>query len=287
MFVAMNGLDAVGVVSLASFLFTNQIPAAGTLSGAPVALAGTPDNNKLYSVNSNGTVDVIDARNFIVTKTLAVGGTPVHATISADGGFVYVVNSAGEVNVIQTSDDTLRPSIAVGANPTFAFFDPRLQRLYVTNQGGNSVSVINADRNTAGFLSVLATVPVGTAPKFVTALPDGSKAYVSNSGSNTVSVISTLSNTVLRTIPTEVEDPNPPHAIISAGIGHAPENIVSSTDSTKVAVLNKASRLNGRYTVTSIRTTDDQVVQTIELPQNVPNSNPGVALTPTYMISQQ
>jgi YVTN family beta-propeller protein len=252
-FVAMSGLNAVGVVSLGSLLFTTQIP----LPATPVALTGTSDGNKLYSANANGTVSVIDARNHVVNGTINVGGAPVYATVSSDSQFVYVVNGGGFVSVINTATDALHttPSVTVGTAPTFAFFDARLQRLYVPNSGSNSLSIINVDRLSAtGFLTVT-NVPVGTAPKYATALPDGSKVYVSNSGSNTVTVISTLGNTVLRTV----------------AVGSTPENIVASSDSTKVAVLNKGSN-----NVTTFRTTDDTTAA-VNLP----------AGTPTYMLLSQ
>ena len=274
MFIAMSGLNAVGMVSVNSSLFTNQV----NVSGSPVAVAVTPDGNKAYSASTDGTVAVIDARALSLITTINVGGSPNYIVSSADSAYVYVVNGSGKVHVIKTSDNTVQ-DVTVGASPSFAFFDPRLLRVYVPNTGSNNVSIINADPNAAGFKSVV-NVPVGTAPKFVTALADGSKAYVSNSGSANVSVINTLSNTVVKTL--------------AAGAGAA--NIISSTDSTKVAVLsldvadlNVCDRNHPIRpfcgTVTSYRTTDDALVQTILLPAKTTVSPSD--LTPVYMISQQ
>jgi YVTN family beta-propeller protein len=264
MFITMSGLNAVGVVSVNSALFTNQINLDPT--DVPVAIAVTPDGNKAYSANSNGTVTAIDARALNVIARIPVGGSPNYVVSSADSAYVYVVNGGGQVHVIKTSDNSLQ-NVGVGSSPSFAFFDPRLLRVYVPNTGSNNVSIINADPNAPGFKSVV-NVTVGTAPKFVTALADGSKAYVSNSGSANVSVINTLSNAVA---------PNP------IAVGNNPTNIISSPDSTKVAVLNVGSN-----SVSSIRVTDDTVAQTIPLPATVPQSGtPGIALTPVYMISQQ
>jgi YVTN family beta-propeller protein len=261
MFVAMSGLNAVGVVAVNSALFTNQIN-LGVPSIAPVALAVTPDGNRVYTANSGGTVTVIDARNLNTITTVSVLGSPNYVVSSANSAFVYVVNGAGYVSVINTADNSFQ-NVTVGSSPSFAVFDPRLLRVYVPNTGSNSLSIINADPNAAGFRTAV-TVPVGMAPKFVTALADGSKAYVSNSGSANVSVINTLSNSVVNTIT----------------VGNNPANVISSTDSTKVAVLNIGSN-----SVTSIRTTDDAVTQAINLPANAPQGGP--TLTPVYMISQQ
>ncbi len=262
MFVAMSGLNAVGVVAVTSALFTNQI----NVTGSPVAVAVTPDGNKAYSADANGFVDAIDARALTLRTSINVGGSPNYVVSSADSAYVYVVNGNGKVHIIKTSDNSVQ-DVTVGSTPSFAFFDPRLLRVYVPNTGSNNVSIINADPNAPGFRSVV-NVPVGTAPKFVTALADGSKAYVSNSGSGNVSVINTLSNSV---------------SPIPIAVGANPTNIISSTDSTKVAVLNVGSN-----SVSSIRVTDDAVTQTIQLPSTVPQSGtPGIALTPVYMISQQ
>jgi YVTN family beta-propeller protein len=240
MFVAMSGLDQVGVVNLGSNLFITGIPVAGT----PVALVGSSDGNRLYSANANGTVSVIDARNFVEDATVAVGADPAHIVISSDSQFVYVVNrGSGTVSRITAGTNAVT-TITVGTAPNYAFFDPRLLRVYVANTGSNSVSIINADPLAAGFGQVT-NVNVGSSPRFVTALADGSKAYVSNAGSGTVSVISSLSNTVLHTVT----------------VGAAPEHIVSSTDSTKVAVLNRSSN-----SVSTIRASDDAVTATISVP---------------------
>ena len=124
-------------------------------------------------------------------------------------------------------------------------FDRRLLRVYVANTAGNSVSIINADRNSANFLAVT-TVPVGLAPTSVTALADGSRAYVANSGSNTVSVINTLNNTVMRTVT----------------VGTAPLSVGSAPDSSRVYAAN-----SGSNNTSIIRTSDDTVLLNVLAPK--------------------
>ncbi len=262
MFVAMSGLNQVGVVSVINnLLFTTGIPVAG----APVALTGTANGNILYSANANGTVSVIDARNFLVTATITVGADPAHILISADSQHVYVVNrGSGTVSRITTATNAVT-DIAVGTSPNFAFFDARLLRVYVANTGSGTVSVINADPLAGANFGQVTTITVGGNPRYVTAIADGSKAYVANPGSGTVAVISSLSNTVLRTIT----------------VGTTPENIVASADGTKVAVLNKGSN-----TVSIIRTSDDAVTATLDMPASItPAGAPApVSLSPATML---
>jgi YVTN family beta-propeller protein len=76
---------------------------------------------------------------------------------------------------------------------------PGSERLlaYVSNFGSNTVSVVDAHRD-----SLIATVAVGAQPLAITATPDGRFVYVGNRLSEDVSVIETAGHTVVATIAT-------------------------------------------------------------------------------------
>lgn len=252
--------ESIGVVSLAQNLFSTEIPlGAGT---APVAMTGLSDGSKLYTANSgNGTVSVIDARANTKKSDIAVGGTPRWIVASADNSRVYVILQGGGVGVINTTTDLLVGAQAVASGANFAVFDPRLLRLYVTSGTSNTVSILNVDLLSPNYLAVTA-VPVGANPTSVAVLADGSRAYVANSGNGTVSVISSLSNTVTKTI--------------TVGANPGPV-VTASTDSLKVAVLNKGSN-----SLTVIRTQDDTVSATLPVP-TPPLGTP--TPTPTWVVA--
>ena len=79
----------------------------------PRCVAITPDDKKLYVTNAvSGTVSVIDARSYNVTKTIPVGTEPTGCALTFDGAKLYVANlGSGSVSVIDTRSDTLAKTI--------------------------------------------------------------------------------------------------------------------------------------------------------------------------------
>ncbi|MCI0353712.1 MAG: YncE family protein [Acidobacteria bacterium] len=256
MYVANSGSNRVGVVSVASDVLVAEIPVGAT----PVALAQTQGGDKLYSINrGSGDVTVIATVDRSIIKTITGLATPVWAVLSSDGARLYVLNQGDStVTVMETVTDTVLNTVTLpgGSAPTFMVFDPRLLRVYVANTGGNSVSIINADRNSPNFLNVT-TVPLdvnlpvgvdsGLAPVSITPLADGSRAYVANRDSNHVSVINTLSNTVTKTI----------------NVGTTPLSIGSAPNSSRVYVAN-----SGSNNTSIIRTSDDTVLLNLQAPKS-------------------
>jgi YVTN family beta-propeller protein len=245
---ANSGTNTVGIIDTNQRLNTATIPVGRT----PVALAVTPDGQKLYCLNqADGTVSVITTVDRNVVTTIPVGTTPVWAVMRPDGALLYVVNrGSGTVSVIDTSTDTVAATVNVGASPSHAVFEATLRRLYVANSGSDTVSVFNADLTVP---TLLATVSVGAAPVRVSALADGTRVYVANSGcqdvinlqncsGNTVTVFDTGNFSVRKTIT----------------VGTTPVWIAAASDSSKVFVANRDSD-----NISDIRTLDDTVVTTI------------------------
>ncbi len=241
-YVAEQGTNAIGVVSLAS-LTAGPTPITDSSISAPVAIAELPNASKIYVANAGGQVTVIDPATLTVKGAFIVGSNPQAIVASADNNCVYVANQGSNtVSVIKTATDpasppTTAPAIAVGTGPKFLLFDNKLQRVYVANNGGSTISIINhaADCST----TTATSVPVGPNPQSITALADGTRAYVANSD-GTVTVINTSSNTVRKTI--------------SAGTAATVVSIGSSTDGVKVFVANNAG------SISVIRTSDDSVI---------------------------
>ena len=199
-YVANQGSGTVSVISTATNLVTQTV----TVGGAPVFLAMNADGNRVYAVNQNGTVAVIDA-------TIDAPGAAPAATLT------------------------------VGSQPNFAIFDPRLLRVYVSNPGSNSVSIINADPLSAGFNSVT-NVTVDAAPKSIAPLPDGTRAYVADSGAGTVNIINTLNNTVIRkitvgTTPVSIVASADSTKVFVANQGSNTLSVIRTSDDTVVATI--------------------------------------------------
>jgi YVTN family beta-propeller protein len=86
-------------------------------------------------------------------------------------------------------------TIAVGKSPTGIASSPTRNEIYVVNTDSNSVSIIDAERNT-----VVANIGLDRAPYFIDVSADGNRAYVANSASNNVSVIDLTGRKVVATI---------------------------------------------------------------------------------------
>ena len=75
-------------------------------------------------------------------------------------------------------------TLLVGRRPTGMAVNPQRREVYAVNTGSDSVSVIDATRNT-----VVYTIGVHHAPYFIGVDSQGQRAYVANAQSNTLSVL--------------------------------------------------------------------------------------------------
>lgn len=246
MYVANSGTNSVGVIATASFALQTSIPVGRT----PVALFQTPDASVLYSVNKvDGTVSAISTQSNSVFATVPVGSSPVAIAMNSDAKTLYVANQgSGTVSAIDIASNSVVATVASGASPNSLLFDSSRRRLYVANTGSNTISIFDADIG----LTPIKAVAVGAGPASIAALPDGTRVYVANAGctdavnltgcsGTTVSVIDTVSLAIRKTIT----------------VGSTPVSLAADAASTKVVVANRDSN-----TITSIRTSDDTVINT-------------------------
>ena len=237
-----------------------------------------------YVANTDdNTISVIATNNNTVVATIPVGSRPFGVATTPDGTHAYVTNSNDNtVSVIDTARNEVVATVPVGAFPIgvavtpdstlpLQHNDPRHQpHAYVTNSNDKTVTVIDTANN-----KVVATIPVGAFPTGVAITPDGThppepddrrhpaSAYVTNQLDDTVSVINTANNTVVATIPVEVD----------------PAGVAITPDGTRAYVANTAGNDQTNQfdrTVSVIDTVRNTVVATI-LVGFGPN---GVAVTP-------
>jgi serine/threonine-protein kinase len=169
-------------------LFT--VPLAAALIwpplGASMHLFAQEGGGKIYVANSvSDTVSILDpGPQPAVGKTLTGFSRPWGVAVSPDGARVYVTNSGSDsVTVIDgATDEVLVPAVGVGAEPRGVAVAAD-GTVYVANYGGNSVSVIDPEREYAAI-----HVSVGAGPEGVAVGADGT-AYVTNSQEIGVAVI--------------------------------------------------------------------------------------------------
>lgn len=75
------------------------------------------------------------------------------------------------------------------------FAEEKAVRVYITNFGGETISVIDTEKNTK-----IADIKTGAKPHGVAISPDGKHVFVSNEGDNTVSVVNPSTNKVIKQI---------------------------------------------------------------------------------------
>jgi YVTN family beta-propeller protein/VCBS repeat-containing protein len=122
----------------------------GTAGNYPVALALSPDNQRVYVANStDGTISVISTETNTVTGIFSAGPglrgqqSPDGLVVSPDGTRLYVANGGtNTVAVINTSTYAITDTITVGNAPRGIALSADGHRLYVANSVGDTLSVV-------------------------------------------------------------------------------------------------------------------------------------------------
>jgi YVTN family beta-propeller protein len=224
-YVANSGSNTVSVITTANNAVAATIPAGIN----PVALAETPNGQKLYVANQgtgpnpvNGSVTSVNTVDNSVNPSIAGGvwASPVWAVARGDNARVYVLDQGtGVVSAIDTASDTVVGTASVQPGANYIVYEPSRNRLYVTNPVAATLTILDASSGSSSDpLTVLKSISLtGTLPSSVAALPDGSRVYVGSYSINQttctqpgdvapcitaqVTVISGLNNTVIKTIP--------------------------------------------------------------------------------------
>jgi YVTN family beta-propeller protein len=196
MYVANYNSSSVAVINTSLNAVTNT----ALVGPHPVALAETPNGNKLYVANQGSnaasnpvsSLNTVDMSQNTVTGFSGMAGiTPVWLVSRSDSQKVYVLTQGdGQLVTIDTATDTVVSTLPVGAGANFIFYDPHLNRLYVTNPSTSMVYVFSTTggaNDTPIQLSAISMTagpnppcPSGCSPSSVTVLGDGSRFYVAS-----------------------------------------------------------------------------------------------------------
>lgn len=207
-YVASSKAGIVSAIATSNNVVINTI----TVGTSPVALAETPDQQKIYVANqgtngSGGSVTPISTvdKSVVLNPPLANFGwvSPVWVVARSDSQRVYVLDQgSGLVVAIDPSFDAVVSSVSVGAGANFMAYDPKLNRIYVVNPVANTLTALDASSDALPATSVLVANP-----RSVAALPDGTRVYVSSAAvsagtvSSKVTVLNSANLSVKTTIP--------------------------------------------------------------------------------------
>jgi DNA-binding beta-propeller fold protein YncE len=217
-------VPSVGVVNTQS----NSLGSSKPVGSKPVAMAETPNAQKLYVANHDS--NSISAFNTVGLSSRTVTGSfnaPLWVTARSDSQRVYVLNGDGVVSTIDTTstagpDNVIDASISA-PKATYMLYDGNKNRLYIP--GGAQLTILDVSQSSPQILAggpiaiptVAPSLRLGSDPcsktseqtltvAAVAALPDGSRAYVGGYYEDTVNninyicpqvtVINVASNTI-------------------------------------------------------------------------------------------
>lgn len=210
----------VSVIDAATGAVTATIPTRHGVSG----LAIGPDGTQLYATDATSdTVSVISTALNTVTATIPAGPDPLGVAVTPDGRTVYVAEDTdpGTVAVIDTATAAVIRTIRVGGNPAAVAITPDGRAAYVTNDASNTVSVLDTDTGAVTATLPVGEFPgAGQYPQAVTIAPDGRFAYVASPQIGAVTVIDTRSLTLVGRIPANgfmIVPPGARHAYLLGG----------------------------------------------------------------------
>src|SRR2546426_1517164 len=192
----------------------NKIIRTVNLGFQPTSVVVDPSTNTVIvggsSSDRKGAIVMIGGQSDVVAVTINTPAPIAVVAYDKDNKDIYAATSASlgvngnqsTILVIDTLTESISSQIVVNGSVSDIVYNGAGHELYVsaTAHAGNlgSVTIIDALTN-----KVTANVEVGIAPEGL-ALADG-KIYVANSGSSSVSVIDSSSNTVVETIPVEID----------------------------------------------------------------------------------
>jgi len=189
-------VPSVGVVNTQS----NSLGSTKPVGNKPVAMAETPNAQKLYVANHDS--NSISGFNTVGLSSRTVTGSfnaPLWVTARSDSQRVYVLNTNGVVSTIDTTstagpDDVIDASVSA-PSAAYMLYDGNKNRLYIP--GGTQLTILDVSQSTpqiltGGPIAIPTVAPssrVASDPCSLTstqkltvaavaALPDGSRAYV-------------------------------------------------------------------------------------------------------------
>ncbi|MEN8184759.1 MAG: beta-propeller fold lactonase family protein, partial [Myxococcota bacterium] len=135
--------------------------------------------------------------------------------LSPDESLLLVASTtSNQVDVISTATNTVIGEVPVGIDPGTIAFKPDGSEAWVSNHVSDSVSVIDTNPASAGYLTVVETVQdlVGGVTEFdeptgIAFKGDGSEAYVALSSRDDVAIVDTTSYAVTGRVHITAQDP--------------------------------------------------------------------------------
>lgn len=153
------------------------LPALGDTYRSPLAVAVSPDGERLYvSDRTAGCVVALDSASGAKVLEVSIDGEPNGLALSADGKTLYVAQrTVGSIALVDTTRGVITGTIPVGTWPVALAVARSNKRLYCCNRGNHTVSVVDL---VAG--REIQQIAVVRDPAFAAIAPDESRVVVAN-----------------------------------------------------------------------------------------------------------
>jgi YVTN family beta-propeller protein len=155
---------------------TGRVRLSVPLPTAVIALALSPDGNRIYLTDRSSSFQVLDRATGARLASVPLGAQAAGITVGKDGRQVFVAGSAG-LKTIDTASNTVVGTVGIRNNASSLALAPDGKAAVVITSGNDSVVGIDL---AAG--QVKWTVPVGKRPERLVVTPDGQQALVASNG---------------------------------------------------------------------------------------------------------
>ena len=179
------GFVAVGVALLSSALWTGRSvraaaqPETSTSEdyASPLELLLSPDGARLFVLcQQSDEVRVLNAANFALIKSIAVGRVPRGFSLSPKGDKLFVTNAWDDtLSVIDTKTLEVIHTWPVGAEPSSVIENLSGKRLFVANRISSDIAVLDAQTGVEE-----KRLMAGRGASYLALSPDGSRIYVTH-----------------------------------------------------------------------------------------------------------
>lgn len=255
----LNSDRTISSFPVTTTLQTSNVDTTTLLPGAAPNSIFTNSANVFLTDPGRSTVAQLPLNSTVLSLRqelpIPPGFSPVYIAGTANGPRSYVLSQSstasapGQVLAIDTATTTITTTIPVGVAPVYGVMTADGNRAFILNNGSGSVSVINAQSNTADVSHP--TIPVGIAPVWADLAPTRTELVVANAGTGGSTGSVTIVNIPLCTSATLPTNPNcdPANPVDAIGfgdvlatipVGHQPIQVTVLQDGTQAYVANYA-----------------------------------------------
>ena len=160
---------------------TGQVTTSLPLAAAVIAMALSPDGQRVYLTDRSSSLQVLDRATGSTVASVPLGGQAKGIAVGKDGRQVFVAGSTG-LKVVDTASHTVVATVGLRNDAS---------GIALTPDGKTGVAITSSNSSAVGIDldsgAIRWTVPVGERPDSLVVTPDGQQALVaSDSGGVTV-----------------------------------------------------------------------------------------------------